>query len=306
MNTNNSTNNKAFSQQRAVLKPMKNVAIFEEEELEDDAEIELEEEVFMDDSSSSYSGTMTAIAHDSRNETMLLAQFLSSTGPEEYAKQDTRKQQQFKRASRLLSRLRKRPTMPVLRSATGAAAPINNTNATTVASPTHTEKKMNYIPLPVYDHHLTDLSTSQQPKKESNNKKSNTTSTSTNNTSNQITKTKRQQQQQQQQQQQVNSALRDSGIYSETNSEKDSSVTSTSTAYGPLPPLPPFTTVMSELQFPHPPYAFKSSSPNNYQQQQSNPRRPAPLPPALASAAIATATSVCSSDGGTSANNKRR
>ncbi|GAN09400.1 hypothetical protein MAM1_0265c08927 [Mucor ambiguus] len=306
MNNNNAANSKAYSQQRAVLKPMKNDAIFEEEELEQDmTDTEMEEEIFMDDSSSSYSGTMAAVAHDSRNETMLLAQFLSTTGPEEYAKQDTKKQQQFKRASRLLSRLRKRPTMPVLRSATGggAAAAIPNSNNATTASPSQAEKKLNYIPLPVYDYYPADTPL-QQAKKESN-KKPNTTSTSTNTASHhyQTNKTKKQPQQQQ-----VNNALRDSGIYSETNSEKDSSITSTSTAHGPLPPLPPFTTVMSELQFPHPPYAFKSSSPNNYQQQQqqNNPRRPAPLPPALASAAIATATSVCSSDGGTSTSTRIR
>lgn len=305
MHNNNTANSKAFSQQRAVLKPMKNVAIFEEEELEeDDTDPELEEEIFMDDSSSSYSGTMAAVAHDSRNETMLLAQFLSTTGPEEYAKQDPKKQQQFKRASRLLSRLRKRPTMPVLRSATGAAAAIPN-HAT--PSPTQVEKKMNYIPLPVYDYYPADTpATSQQLKKEASKKPTTASASANTSAHHQTSKAKKQQQQQ------VNNALRDSGIYSETNSEKDSSITSTSTstAYGPLPPLPPFTTVMSELQFPHPPYAFKSSSPNNYQQQQqqqqNNPRRPAPLPPALASAAIATATSVCSSDGGTSTSTRIR
>ncbi|CAO3651671.1 unnamed protein product [Mucor fragilis] len=258
MHNNNTANSKAFSQQRAVLKPMKNVAIFEEEELEeDDTDPELEEEIFMDDSSSSYSGTMAAVAHDSRNETMLLAQFLSTTGPEEYAKQDPKKQQQFKRASRLLSRLRKRPTMPVLRSATGAAAAIPN-HAT--PSPTQVEKKMNYIPLPVYDYYPADTpATSQQLKKEASKKPTTASASANTSAHHQTSKAKKQQQQ----------------------------------------------------QFPHPPYAFKSSSPNNYQQQQqqqqqNNPRRPAPLPPALASAAIATATSVCSSDGGTSTSTRIR
>ncbi|KAI8647302.1 hypothetical protein BD408DRAFT_408957 [Parasitella parasitica] len=307
---NNTNNNvKTYTQQRAVLKPMKNMAIYEEEELEDD-DTGLAEETFMDDSSSCYSGSMAA-TRSSRNDTMLLAQFLSTTGPEEYEKQnfDTKKQQQFKRASRLLSRLRKRPTMPVLRSAAVTTTNIN-TN-------TQTEKKLNYIPLPVYDHKSADGSSSHpmQQKKESA-KKMNSTATATtttpnptttttstittsapsttissgSNISNHINRTKRQSQ-------------RDSGVYSETNSERDSSVISTSTACTSVPPLP-FTTVMSELQFPHPPYAVKSTSSiakAPQQHQENNPRRPAPLPPAVASAAIATATSVCSSDGSTSA-----
>ncbi|KAG2193698.1 hypothetical protein INT46_000135 [Mucor plumbeus] len=280
---------------------MHNAAIFEEEETEDD-DNELEEEIFMDDSSSSYSGTMAAaVAQNSSNETMLLAQFLSSTGPEEYAKQDTKTHQQFKKASRLLSRLRKRPTMPVLRPTVTTNTPNNNV---TVA-PIQTEKKMNYIPLPVYNYQHVDLppSSHHHSQKKESLKKINSATTTANNATiaNNINKSTRQQQQQQQQQK-VN-ALRDSGIYSETNSEKDAPVISTSTAYGPLPPLPPFTSVMNELQFPHPPFAFKLTSPNNYQQSQqhhNNPHRPAPLPPALASATIATATSVYSSDGDTS------
>ncbi|CEP09253.1 hypothetical protein [Parasitella parasitica] len=282
------------------------MAIYEEEEELEDDDAELGQESFLDDSSSNYSGSRSAV-RSSRNDTMLLAQFLSTTGPEEYGKQEKdldseTKKQQFKRASRLLSRLRKRPTLPVLRSAATTPNNVPTSTTTTISAPS--EKKLNYIPLPVYDYKNAEASASHS--RESVRKAStasaasaptpnlSTTISSGSNISTHLGKTKRQSQ-------------RDSGVYSETNSERDSSVTSTSTAYTSVPPLP-FTTVMSELQFPHPPYALRSStvslnSPYQQQQQQqlqqqNNPRRPAPLPPAVASAAIATATSVSSSDGG--------
>jgi hypothetical protein len=158
------SSNKSFTQQRAILKPIKNVAFFEEvqdpngilervgeeeEEEEEEEDVDEEEGVFMDDGSSCYSNQNGA---STRNDTMLLAQFLSTTGPEACAQQDTnKKQQQFNRASRLLSRLRKRPTTPALRS--GPQQPqqpqlstANNHHYTGAI----TEKK-NYIPLPVYD-----------------------------------------------------------------------------------------------------------------------------------------------------------
>ncbi|KAG2235777.1 hypothetical protein INT48_001003 [Thamnidium elegans] len=183
---------------------------------------------------------------------MLLAQFLSSTGPEEYAaitdiKQDNKTQQQFKRASRLLSRLRKKPTMPVLRSGSPYVEPI----------------KKNHIPLPVYEPSLycNTIATTTKPNSPSSPIKSSFLNSPP------VKKS-------------AESAinLRDSGIYSETNSDRDSSVSSSCT---PMPPLPLF---LNDLQqFPQPPISKAKS-----------PRRPAPLPPAVASAAIATACSPTS------------
>lgn len=206
---------------------MKNSAIFEEEEEEEDQEDD--DHHTLDDNSSCYSNGVAAVtAHDSRNETMLLAQFFSTTGPEEYvAKQDNKTQQQFKRASRLLSRLRKKPTISALRSGS-----------------TLTEPKKTHIPLPAYE----SLENVTPTIKTSFTKETKSPPTH----------------------------LRDSGIYSETASERDSSVSSHN--YTNIPPLPAFLTDLQ--QFPQPPFSYK-----NY------PRRPAPLPPAIASAAIASACS---------------
>lgn len=252
---------KSFNQQRAVLKPLKNTCIFEEEEEgydEDDAN-----DVLDDASSSCYSlsaATHTSAAaavttHDSRNETMMLAQFFSTTGPEELSprpspqsKGDTKTQHQFKRASRLLSRLRKKPTLSA----------IHTTMAETISTP-----KRTHIPLPAYPEHEEPIET-----------------TPTTNTYDSYKKPT-----------QHTNHLRDSGVYSETASERDS------TCYHPLyvPPVPTppppsaaaltvptaaTTAFLTDLQqFPQPPF-YKSS-----------PRRPAPLPPAVASAAIASACS---------------
>ncbi|GAA5805610.1 hypothetical protein EDC94DRAFT_626611 [Helicostylum pulchrum] len=245
---------KTFNHQRAVLKPIKDTAIYEEEEEEDEDADHTNDE---DNSSSCHSnGTAVAITHDSRKDTMLLAQFLSSTGPEEYAaitdiKQENKTQQQFKRASRLLSRLRKKPTMPVLRSGSPYVEPI----------------KKNHIPLPVYEPsmHYNTITTSTTTIAKQNSPSSPIKSSFLN--SPPVKKS-------------VESAinLRDSGIYSETNSDRDSSVSSSCI---PMPPLPLF---LNDLQqFPQPPISKAKS-----------PRRPAPLPPAIASAAIATACSPAS------------
>lgn len=295
---------KPFSQQRATLKPIKNSAIYEEteEEEEDDDAINEEDDVFLEDGSSScYSSGIAGTAgyHDTRNETMMLAQFLASTGPEEYASQivkngggDSKAQQQFKRASRLLSRLRKRPTMPVLRA--GQAAPIAENGPPSAI-------KKNYIPLPVYEApemHATNTTTSH------GNTNTTTTNTNTNTTkssSPQLPKISTSpthlnvtphHHNKSNNRKSFNQSttlspmqLRDSGIYSETASERDSSVVSSTTynssAIPTIPPLPHFLTDLQ--QFPTPPYVMgtKNSSGSN------SPRRPAPMPPAMASAAIA-------------------
>lgn len=309
------TNNKAFAQQRAVLKPIKNAPFFDSqhpngilervgEEEEDEEE---EEDIFVDDNSS------CSINHNgasARSDTLLLAQFLSSTGPEEYVKQDTKKQQQFKKASRLLNRLRKKPTMSALNSGLHhqqqELLPTATSHHFTGAS---TEKK-NYIPLPVYDspdhhHHrnsnnhpqqLYKAVTTSNPSNQNRNNGSKNTGTTT--TTSKKTATKYATPTSapsssiapsvQRQQHPANAGvLRDSGVYSETTLEKDSPLTlshsnqssnGTTTA---TPPLPRLTSVLGELNFPNPPCSIKQVS--------NNPRRPVPLPPAVASAAIATA-----------------
>lgn len=240
------TANKTLTQQRAVLKPMKSTPVYEEE----DEDIE-DQDSFMDDDSSCYSNTGAAVTSDTRNETMLLAQFLATTGPDEYEKaDDKKKKQQFNRASRLLKRLRKKPTMAVLR-----GDQISETTATTNERKTH-------IPLPVHD---TNNESSNNDKENLNFRKMSSTSCS-------IPKANKQQP--------SSSVLRDSGVYSETNSEKESYLTST---YESVPPLPPFTSMLSDIQFPHPPPQHKPHV--------SSPRRPAPVPPSI-TAIMSTSTST--------------
>ncbi|KAL0577240.1 hypothetical protein ABG067_008853, partial [Albugo candida] len=57
-----------------------------EEVEEEDEDYNEEDDIFIEDGSSScYSNSNgLAVTQDTRNETMLLAQFLSTTGPEEY------------------------------------------------------------------------------------------------------------------------------------------------------------------------------------------------------------------------------
>ncbi|KAG2198915.1 hypothetical protein INT47_010320 [Mucor saturninus] len=251
---------KSFTQQRAALKPLKNACIFEEEEedQEDDGEV-------LDDHSSCYSlstGVAAVTTHDSRHETMMLAQFFSTTGPEEpippLLKGDSKPQHQFKRASRLLSRLRKKPTLSALHTTTEVTPP-----------------KRTHIPLPDY-HPDTAQSIVEEPVYRETYKKSTTTS----------------------------NHLRDSGVYSETASERDSTYHPSYVPPVPTPPPPPSALAsaaaisapflssnaqkkgafLTDLQqFPQPPF-YKSF-----------PQRPPPLPPAIASAAIASASAnACS------------
>ncbi|RCI02263.1 hypothetical protein CU098_000924 [Rhizopus stolonifer] len=192
-----------------------------EEQLSDSVQEEIEDESYLDDSNSSHYSS--GISQDLRNETMMLADFLSSTGPEEYVKDhylhDSK--QQLTRATRLLNKLRKKPT--VLKPLT--------------PSPTLVQKRP-HIPITI----------DQQ-------------------TTNKTTNTPRKPNPRQ--------SLRDSGVYSETASEKDIHAQAT-VAHGP-PPVPLFTSVLNDIQFPQPPKTTHS------------PRRPAPLPPAVASAAIVSA-----------------
>lgn len=226
-----------FKSQRkkSVSRPIKDTAIYEEEE-----EYEESEE---DNSSSCYSNGITAAVttQDSRKDTMLLAQFLLSTGPEELVTKDSKSaHQQFKRASRLLNRLRKKPVMPVLRSGSHYVDP---------------PIKRTHIPLPAYEPPpLSPIEICVTPTPIVN--KSDTSVESAIN-------------------------LRDSGVYSETNSDTSSAVTVSVS----VPPVPVY--LFNDLQqFPQPPTTKLKSS--------SSPRRPAPLPPAVASAAIATACSISS------------
>lgn len=330
-------NTKTFTQQRAVLKPMKNVAIFEEED--QDFEEEEEDDIYLEDGSSScHSNGLAVTTHDSRNETMLLARFFSTTGPEEYAfnnsnnkENQNKKQQQFNRASKLLNKLRKRPTMPVLRSPPTAGAGFTGgmmNGAGTILGESTKMIKKNYIPLPVYEEpsfsnnmnlttttpitnynksapttSITAAAAAQQTANvanaananASNNKTTSTTPPTTILKSSTAVATqttppsalKKNPHQQQAPLSPIQQQLRDSGIYSETASEKDSSVLSTNTTItqhliSSRPPLPPF---LNDLQqFPQPPY-------HNITTATKNPRRPAPLPPAIASAAIAIACS---------------
>ncbi|KAI9481316.1 MAG: hypothetical protein EXX96DRAFT_566216 [Benjaminiella poitrasii] len=241
---------------------------------------------------------------DTRNETLMLAQFLSTTGPEEYSdkisnhqrKEEDKKQQQqqFRRASRLLNRLRKKPTFPALQS---EPTIIEQSPQLTNSS---SRKKRNYIPLPVYEEsceyrqHLASPSfntaiTNYSRRPDIKTKPTTTTvvtDTQQHYHHNPPTTIVHKQQQQQQQ-------LRDSGVYSETHSEKDALLTTAITT----------TTTTTKLtdeihQFPQPPFSLL----NKHQQyephltplatQSQQPRRPAPLPAAVASAAIASACST--------------
>lgn len=232
-----SANNKHLSQQRAVLKPIKSTSLYEEEEEED---VEDQESFLDDDSSFSSNNNGAALTSDTRNDTMLLAQFLATTGPpEEYGKtDDSKKKQQFNRASRLLKRLRKKPTMTALRN-----EPIPET--------TNNERRT-HIPLSTYETIKEDTNQQRTTVSKDNSDKGNfRVSTSS---SYKVNK-------------QQSSASRDSGVYSETNSERESCLSSLSGNYEAVPPLPPFTSMLSDIQFPHPP-------------KSNQPRRP--LPPSIA------------------------
>lgn len=261
-----SKTNKSFTQQKMNSKPIK---MYEEEEYGDD----IDDSIYMDlyAEGARISGT--------KNETMMLAQFLATTGPEEYERpSNIKKQQQFKSAIRLLNRIRKNAT--------------RSTQGPLPAKSSAERKK--HIPLPVYEildnsneqnnyilndqssfpntRYSQDVNASKINNSNDNKRQKSGKPTSLITTPGASAK------------KQEHSSARDSGVYSQGTQEKEY----TSTAYSPISPLPPFTSVLTDLQFPQPPYQFKLPENCNY------PNRPAPLPPATSPTATSTACSPTS------------
>lgn len=241
---------KNLTQQRAALRPSKNVAFFYDDDDDDD--------VFsMDDSSIAASMDSTQLQAD----TFALAQFLASTSPDEFAKPSKKQQNnpQFRRASKLISKLRKRSTTATLRS---DAASIKSSSASIHSQ--QSRKKPNHIPLPEYVPSPPPTTEPGHPLQQDRHQK---------------------QQQREQEHQRHPSCLRDSGVYSEA-SDKDVMM------HPPPPPVPPppppaqqqaGSQQFQDMEFPMPPSVPAKS-------HARQPRRPAPLPAAVASAAIAAAT----------------
>ncbi|KAI8329277.1 hypothetical protein EDC96DRAFT_529503 [Choanephora cucurbitarum] len=258
------SNLKTCAQQRASFRPMKHNAFYDDiigrEKREDDDSIQDDDTIdscFESDSQKYNSG----ISQDSRAETMVLAEFLSTTGPEQYIKDHTGDQQQqqqhLTRTTRLLNKLRKKSTHsnPPLRlpkkSHVPLCVPYEDQTFRSVSSTATTIMAANDSSFGHPD--ITNRPTPTIHKKPSSQfpvrRQPSYTQTS---------------------------AMRDSGVYSETASEKDFNTT---TSYGP-PPMPLFTSVLNDLRFPQPPKSVTGSQ---------APPRPAPLPQSVASAAIASA-----------------
>ncbi|CAO3652261.1 unnamed protein product [Cunninghamella blakesleeana] len=313
---------KTYTQQRAVLRPNRNVAFFDDDDFEDDIissshynhhsqQHQNEMDAFsITDDGSSFNSVIT------NTDTLMLAQFLANTGPEEFLKPTKQQQQnpQFHRASRLFNKLRKKGGN-VIQSlqqqqqqnekhfSTSKQNNSNNskhyTNSNSIRSmkshQSHPEKK-NYIPLPVYQPSST--TTTNIISNNNNNNNNNVKkqhqkvdphhdflhphdiqlkpSVSTSSSSS-ITFKKRNLS--------ISSsssshhtALRDSGIYSETSDKCGDEIP---------PPLPSPPMIPSKSYYRVQP--TPSTTTTTVPQQ---PKRPAPLPPAVASAAIASATTT--------------
>ncbi|KAI8379071.1 uncharacterized protein BYT42DRAFT_567338 [Radiomyces spectabilis] len=233
--------NTTFQQpQRFTPRPAaKDVAFFDEDDFDDDEEVDS----FITDFTN---GTIDSLDAHRTDDTLTLARFLANTGPEEFSKNGKKQNQQLKRASRLLNRLRKRPST---KSSLTSSATLLNTSIAGAPKKTH-------IPLPVYTPpSLTSTESSEE------NSQSEPQPRPVQRPNSRITAT---------------STLRDSGVYSEV-SDKDS-------VAPPVPPFPSTTAAsVNELHFPVPPSLPLKS------QARSQPRRPAPLPASVASAAIAAA-----------------
>lgn len=260
---------------KSLTKPMRRLSIYDEQYkfVYDDEPTQLDE--------NNIDGTAI---HDTRKETMMLAQFLASTGPEEYGKTaNIKKQQQFKSAIRLLNRLRKS---------------AKNSDVTTQPS-----ERKKYIPLPVYEVPNNDNNESLfknetravfKDDEEKRIKKTAKDYTNSNNNKRKnleapaplitnadvMVKSK----------QRESISARDSGVYSEANSEREG----TSTAYSPVTPIPVFSSVLNDLQFPRPPFQYKFPENNT-----KFLNRPAPLPPTAASSAATTPASSSTVSGST-------
>ncbi|KAI9299498.1 hypothetical protein BJ944DRAFT_274190 [Cunninghamella echinulata] len=278
---------KTYTQQRAVLRPNRNVAFFDDDDfIEDDMQSNHDNtDIYSltEDDGSSMHSILT------NTDTLVLAQFLANTGPEEFMKPTKQQQQnpQFHRASRLFNKLRKKGgnVFSNLQQQQQQQQQTNNNNKRytnsnsirSMKSQQSNQEKKNYIPLPVYQPPLS----SPQP----------TTTTKTNNQQHELitikpsvstsSSTSTSYHRRQKRNLSISSsssshhiALRDSGIYSETSEKGDD--------------LPP--------PLPSPPMIPSKSYYRLQQQQNQQPKRPAPLPPAVASAAIASATTNTSVD----------
>ncbi|CAO3651303.1 unnamed protein product [Cunninghamella echinulata] len=286
---------KTYTQQRAVLRPNRNVAFFDDDDfIEDDMQSNHDNtdiySITEDDGSSMHS-ILT------NTDTLVLAQFLANTGPEEFMKPTKQQQQnpQFHRASRLFNKLRKKGgnVFSNLQQQQQQQQQANNNNKKhtnsnsirSMKSQQSNQEKKNYIPLPVYQPPLS----SSQP----------TATTKTNNqqqhepiiikpsvstSSSSSTSYRRRQKRNLSISSSSSShhiALRDSGIYSETSEKGDD-----------LPPPLPSPPMIPSKSY----YRLQQQQQQQQQQQNQQPKRPAPLPPAVASAAIASATTNASVD----------
>ncbi|ORX63038.1 hypothetical protein DM01DRAFT_1403428 [Hesseltinella vesiculosa] len=122
---------KSFTQQRAILRPTKHAAFFADDDDDDDVSF---------DGSSSVS-SLTA-------DTLVLAQFLSSTSPDQFNQPGSSLKANKQRASRLFNRWKKKatPSMPSIQRTSTSSNPGSKANSLrSVAS-----DKKRHIPLPVY------------------------------------------------------------------------------------------------------------------------------------------------------------
>ncbi|KAJ8663934.1 hypothetical protein O0I10_000209 [Lichtheimia ornata] len=124
-----------LDQQRAIFRPTKSTAFF------DDDDDDFSDYLTTDDTSSMARSLASSIeANSMRSDTLALAEFLTSTSPEEFAKPSLRKQHQ-RRASRILTRLRKRPTRGSLQT--------DNSSVISKGSNSN-QHQAKHIPLPSY------------------------------------------------------------------------------------------------------------------------------------------------------------
>ncbi|KAI8889277.1 hypothetical protein K501DRAFT_329350 [Backusella circina FSU 941] len=216
-----------------------------------------------------------------QSDTFMLAQFLSSTGPEEFSNQNSHisssNSKKFKKASRILNRLRKQPTMTVLGSRPMMEEPKK-----------HIPLQVNYVsPLDITGSTISTVSALSSsavsesaavvpretvPSSPNSNTKINYNSRTSNNSNNNsdnrnsfyshhhyyYNKNDNAHTNMHKAESVVSSTMRDSGIYSETMSTLEK----------------PSCMMINDMYFPHPP-----------------PSRPEPLPLAIASAAIDAACS---------------
>ncbi|KAG2224816.1 hypothetical protein INT45_005340 [Circinella minor] len=257
------TGNNRLTQQRVHIIPSKNMAFFDDDDVDDDGT-----------SSTGYSFTSSVYASATANDTFALAEFLSTTSPDEFAKPSSKKklQQQY-RASRLLSKLRKRGAITNTTNVTTTdsnSIKSNTTNDIVSKGPTSTTARK-HIPLPEYhpppQPEIPTLYQQQQQTKKQSYRL--TTMSSTSSSSTNTTPSLSSNHHHHHHHQQYAPSLRDSGVYSEI-SDKD--------YIPPPPPVPPPPVPTLDL-FPMPPPSIPAKS-------TARPRRPAPLPANVASAAI--------------------